>query len=430
MILHSANDVLRRSISLVILGIVASPLFAGSINSSGTGTASLGPVKVLQAPTATTVSLTFTGPIPEPRIFRLQRPDRIGFDFLNVTPKVQQPTIRANASPVVAIRMALWRTDSQGQPVTRVVIDLDRRVAFTTAKVGQEYQITVSHQPDVSQTTSMRTGAAGKERRETALKKPELALAVPKPPELRAESNTLKSMSISSLPGKASVVLDFQNATKPKTFSLAHPPRFVLDFVDVNFGPHWKLPPVVGDPCNVIKAVRASTFKQDPPTARIVFDQCTAQPQSPVVLQAGNRVCVNFGSSGTANQCSAAPPTQTPQSISAPIKPASVAPTVSANRPKNSPRPTTVEFQNGLLRVDIDNLPLADVLYEIGQKTGASIQLPMADAMLDRVSLKMGPEKPARVLATLLQGSRFTYFFVEDSSGHLQKVILTARVTN
>jgi hypothetical protein len=51
----------------------------------------------------------------------------------------------------------------------------------------------------------------------------------------------------------------------------------------------------------------------------------------------------------------------------------------------------------------------------------------MSDGMLDRVALKMGPVTARQLVTTLLEGSRFTYFIVEDSSGGLQKVILTPK---
>jgi hypothetical protein len=87
----------------------------------------------------------------------------------------------------------------------------------------------------------------------------------------------------------------------------------------------------------------------------------------------------------------------------------------------------TITYSNGLLSIDAEDAPLADVLYTIGEKTGAGIQMPMSDGMLDRVALKMGPATPRQLLTTLLEGSRYTYFIVEDGSGGLQKVILTPK---
>ncbi len=83
-----------------------------------------------------------------------------------------------------------------------------------------------------------------------------------------------------------------------------------------------------------------------------------------------------------------------------------------------------MDYTNGLLRIEATNANLADILYAVGEKTGATIDMPFSDSMLDQVTFSMGPGKPRDVLSTILEGSGFNYYIVENSAGALEKIIL------
>jgi hypothetical protein len=118
---------------------------------------------------------------------------------------------------------------------------------------------------------------------------------------------------------------------------------------------------------------------------------------------------------------------------SVPLVPAPPAPTRSASVPLATMKHPLaaggpkVEYVNGLLRIEASNANIADVLYAVAEKTGAAIDMPFSDGMLDQVTFTMGPAKPRDVLSTFLEGSSFNYYIVENGSGGLEKVILTPK---
>src|SRR6185312_3223356 len=91
------------------------------------------------------------------------------------------------------------------------------------------------------------------------------------------------------------------------------------------------------------------------------------------------------------------------------------------------PHPPNIRFANGLLSIEAENSVLTDILFEVGAKTGAEIQMPpWSDAGRERVVAKLGPGNPRDVIAALLHGSSFNYVIVESPQG-LQQLILTPK---
>lgn len=86
-----------------------------------------------------------------------------------------------------------------------------------------------------------------------------------------------------------------------------------------------------------------------------------------------------------------------------------------------------VSYDRGMLFVDAENSNLPDILYAISQKTGAQIELPMAEGMLDRVGTRIGPASPRDVIAKLLDGSIYNYIIVENGAGKLDEVLLSPK---
>jgi hypothetical protein len=85
-----------------------------------------------------------------------------------------------------------------------------------------------------------------------------------------------------------------------------------------------------------------------------------------------------------------------------------------------------VSYVDGQLMVVAPNSTLIDILKAIHLKTGADLNMP-PDA-LDRVAVRLGPGKPAEVLAALLDGSRFNYVLLSgENSKTISRIILTAK---
>jgi hypothetical protein len=212
---------------------------------------------------------------------------------------------------------------------------------------------------------------------------------------------------------------------------LENPRRLVLDFPNTVFGQnlnnHSRSPN-----SRFLKLIRSSLFHANPPVTRVVLDEAADAPRPQVSLVGSNVEIHYFGSPVSV----VAPQSNTPcVTLPSQVTPASQGAAAVASQPEAKPEPMrgivpqrpTINYDNGLLSIDADNAVLSDVLYAIAEKTGAAVQLPMSDGMLDRVALKMGPVTSRQLLTTLLEGSRFTYFIVEDSAGGLQKLILTPK---
>lgn len=89
--------------------------------------------------------------------------------------------------------------------------------------------------------------------------------------------------------------------------------------------------------------------------------------------------------------------------------------------------PPQVNFQDGRLTIVAQNSTLGDILREVRQRTGASIDVP--PSATERVVARLGPAPARDVLATLLNGSSFNYVMVGSVAdpSSLSSVVLTSR---
>ena len=85
-----------------------------------------------------------------------------------------------------------------------------------------------------------------------------------------------------------------------------------------------------------------------------------------------------------------------------------------------------VTYKNGQLTVVAENVPLRDVLHEISDKTGASLDVPPGSAM-EPVFVNIGPGSVRDVLVALLNGTEFNYVMLgsQNTADRLQKIVLT-----
>jgi hypothetical protein len=230
-------------------------------------------------------------------------------------------------------------------------------------------------------------------------------------------------------------------AVSPNTQAITGPDRIVVDFpgalpaselhaLKINRGP--------------LKGIRSGLFFNDPPITRIVLD--LREPQPYQILPIPNGVVVRLGPASTATKVASAPPPATPtiggghltavSKVSAQPAVGVGATALSAVNPVPSappeppppPKPTVnVTFQNGLLRIQTEGGTLAEVLFEVQRQTQAEIAIP-AGAEQEQVVADLGPAPARDVLASLLNGSRYNFIFVDGEQGRsLEKVILTRR---
>jgi len=79
------------------------------------------------------------------------------------------------------------------------------------------------------------------------------------------------------------------------------------------------------------------------------------------------------------------------------------------------PSEPKVTYENGLLSIAAQNSTLAEILGDVRQLTGASIELPPNGAQ-ERVVTQLGPGAPRDVLALLLNGTAFNYVMLGSTS--------------
>jgi hypothetical protein len=74
-----------------------------------------------------------------------------------------------------------------------------------------------------------------------------------------------------------------------------------------------------------------------------------------------------------------------------------------------------IKYENGLLTIGAQNATLADILHEVHDRTGATIDIPPSGAG-ERVVVQLGPGAPRDVLAALLNGTSFNYVMLGTAS--------------
>jgi hypothetical protein len=375
----------------------------------------IGSVQVQRVSGAVKVSISFSSSVPPARISRLTHPDRLVLDFQETIPKSGYQRTPVNMSAVVAIRTALFRSEGNSGPVTRIVLDLNQPSQFQTASSAGTYIVTVFDKlgelaPSPIQPLAGNTAIPSTTPVRRSLRQE---------PEPSQVGNALNDISVIDRDGFTNVLLEFERPIKPVIMHLEDPKRFVMDFPGVGHGAWSNVCSRLRPPAGSLRAIRCSQFKVQPSTVRIVLDEAITAP-TPEISYVGSKVHVRYSDPSVPR--ASQPSTPVPAPVSRVAMPKIPEPVRGVTT-----EPPRVTYGDGLLTVDANNAILADVLYAISEKTGASIQLPMSNAMLDRVVLKMGPVKPRQLLATILEGSGFTYFIIEDNAGHLQKVILTPR---
>jgi hypothetical protein len=230
-------------------------------------------------------------------------------------------------------------------------------------------------------------------------------------------------------------------AVSPNTQAITGPDRIVVDFPGALPAPELHALNVNRGP---LKGIRSGLFFNDPPITRIVLDLRKPQPYQ--ILPIPNGVVVRLGpASSVTNVASTSPPVaptvggghltavskvsaQLAVGTGQPSAPAVSTVPQSPPEPPPPPKPTvTVTFQNGLLRIRTEGGTLAEVLFDVQRQTQAEIAIP-AGAEQEQVVADLGPAPARDVLASLLNGSRYNFIFVDAEQGHgLGKVILTRR---
>ncbi len=218
-----------------------------------------------------------------------------------------------------------------------------------------------------------------------------------------------------------SMQVEIQTSTPivPESQSLASPDRIVVDFpgalpaeqlrsMQLNYGP--------------LKAIRTGLFSANPPITRVVLDLESSQPYQ--IVTSETTVTLKFRLPSVAGAASSAnPSTEGTGSAGG----TAVSGAVSVTPPVPAPPPVSVSFQQGLLQIHAKRATLAEVLFEVQQKTGAEIPIP-SGAEQEIVAADLGPASPRDVLAALLAGSRYNFVFVDNERDHsLQKAILSLR---
>jgi len=78
--------------------------------------------------------------------------------------------------------------------------------------------------------------------------------------------------------------------------------------------------------------------------------------------------------------------------------------------PRPAPAPSAVvAYQNGLLTITAQNATLHEIMDRVRESTGAVVEVP---ALNERVTVQLGPQPPAIVIAALLEGSPVNYVIV------------------
>jgi hypothetical protein len=83
-----------------------------------------------------------------------------------------------------------------------------------------------------------------------------------------------------------------------------------------------------------------------------------------------------------------------------------------------------IEYSQGLLKITADDSSLNKILMEVAVRTGVKVTGQVKD---ERVYGSYGPGTPAKVLASLLDGTGSNLLFVETASSGSGELILTAR---
>jgi hypothetical protein len=89
--------------------------------------------------------------------------------------------------------------------------------------------------------------------------------------------------------------------------------------------------------------------------------------------------------------------------------------------------PLHVSYENDLLSISAQDAPLRDILVQLHQRTGATIDAP-AD-MDDRIAVELGPGPAVQVVAALLEATHFNYLILGAANrpGAVQSIQLARK---
>jgi hypothetical protein len=217
----------------------------------------------------------------------------------------------------------------------------------------------------------------------------------------------VRHVSVTGSGEQIAVEIQTSGTVTPQSQLIAAPDRIVVDFPGALPGADLRALKVNQ---GGLKAIRTGLFSVNPPVTRVVLD--LQSPRSYQILANGNVAVVKLGAAPAAVAALPAHPTV-----------ATVGHTT-APAPRLKPA-LDVTFQEGLLRIRAEKATLAEVLFEVHQRTGAEIAIP-AGAEQENVAVDLGPAPARDVLASLLNGSRYNFVFVGGESS-LQQVILSLR---
>ncbi|MEY2413086.1 MAG: hypothetical protein QOD84_1692 [Acidobacteriaceae bacterium] len=214
----------------------------------------------------------------------------------------------------------------------------------------------------------------------------------------------------------------------PRTMMLSSPARLVIDLPNALAGSGLHKNAIGNDQ---IKSVRVGLFQANPPVTRVVVD--LKEHQAYEIHAAGNFLLVTITNPERheTTVASIQHATITPIPVKAANPPKAVNGRNRPNIPQPAPRFQVESGRGGALTIHASNATLAEVLFEVQQKTGADIPIP-SGAEQERVTADLGPSPARDALSSLLNGTHFNFVMVgaEGDPGKLRSVILTPKFSD
>jgi hypothetical protein len=225
-----------------------------------------------------------------------------------------------------------------------------------------------------------------------------------------ASVGTIRRVDVLNRGSNFELEIDSTQPVKPQTLVVSSPDRLIVDLPYSIPGPSLR-PLIVS--MGEVKGIRVGLYKSNPPVTRVVVD--LKSPQLYQVFPSGRAVIVKIMAK---DNHTAAPPVSTQVA-------ANVAPQV---HPAKPPPRVEVVFRDGKLRIWANKAPLAEVLHEVQQSTGARITIPPGAAQ-ETVIADVGPAPPREALNALLNGSAYNFILVGSGQDLAQvtNIILTPR---
>jgi type II secretory pathway component GspD/PulD (secretin) len=88
-----------------------------------------------------------------------------------------------------------------------------------------------------------------------------------------------------------------------------------------------------------------------------------------------------------------------------------------------------VDFRNGQLSIVADDAELGKVLHQIGEKTGASVEV-APEVTGERVIAHLGPGPAAEIVSTLLSSPRIDFILMgSEDQGSIKRLIVSRKAS-